>query len=183
MQSISSTLPGESYGRIIWAPTLTNHDPNPPLTIENGGGLNDTVVETVTATDTQTATVAFVSSITETVTATDVQFSGNVFSDTVVETVTASDSSTGTTPGNFSDSVTESVSATDSCDATVITPPIPPPPPAPLPGPLYGLQEIGVSGATSELAAQGTSSTASNLNGIGVAGSKDSIHQVKGPLD
>lgn len=180
--AISATFPSASYGRIIWAPTLTNHDPNPPITINDGAGLNDTVVETVSATDTQTATVAFVVDITETVTATETQSSGSMFSDTVVETVTATDSSTGTTPTNFSDTVSESVTATDSCDATVTVPPVPPPAPVVMPGPLYGLSPVGVASATSEIRGVGTRSATSRLRGVGVSGNKDSIIPVKSPV-
>ena len=181
----SSTSTRASYGRIIYAPTLTFHDPNPPITIENGDGLNDTVVETITASDFQTVTVSFVSDLNETVTATDSQTAGLGFSDTVSETVTATDSATAGL--GLSDTVAETVTASDTCDATVVTPPAPPPPPpvqvpAPLPGPLYGLNEIGVASATATFQQRGVSSSQSPLHGVGTAGNKDSILPVKGPI-
>lgn len=94
MATIRAGLPGNApvYGSIIYAPRLTFHDPNPPITIEDAAGFSDTVLETVAASESQSVIAALAASISETAVLTVTQTANAAFFVICQETITATDS-------------------------------------------------------------------------------------------
>ena len=169
-----------SYGRIIWAPVPTFHDPNPPLTIDTSS-LSDSVNESVSDSDSQTATAIFNVTVSESAAATDAQSAGLLISDTVSDSVATSDSQSGGLSGSGQSDDSSSVSDTQT--ATVIPTPPPPPPPVVIIIPCVNgtpaaigmasdsslLVSQGIRTATSGLRSSAKSSGRSGLRAIGVA--------------
>lgn len=176
----SNRLNSKSYGRIIWAPGLAFHDPDPPITIDAGSPSSDSVDESSAITDIQNATADYNVSVSESISATESSDASLGLSGQTDESVSVSDGQDGVI--GQSGAVAEASSISDSQDATVIPGPPPTPPIATIVPCVNGvpiaigtstgtnaIPSAGVSVDSASLRLRGSRTSSSPLRAIGVA--------------